>query len=46
MAHRFNPANAQYTETTVREVGAAARTIGLEAQLLEASTIGEINAAL
>ena len=41
----INPADAEYTETTVREVGAAARTIGLQIQVLEASTIGEINAA-
>jgi ABC-type uncharacterized transport system substrate-binding protein len=41
----INPADAEYTETTVREVGAAARTIGLQIQVLKASTIGEINAA-
>jgi putative tryptophan/tyrosine transport system substrate-binding protein len=41
-----NPANAEYTETTMREVGAAARAIGLEIQALKASNIGEINAAL
>ena len=41
----INPANTEYTETTVREVGAAARTIGLQIQALKASTIGEINAA-
>ena len=41
----INPANAEYTETTVREVGAAARAIGLQIQALKASTIGEINAA-
>ena len=41
----INPANTEYTETTVREVGAAARTIGLQIQVLKASTIGEINAA-
>jgi putative tryptophan/tyrosine transport system substrate-binding protein len=41
----INPADADYTETTVREVGAAARTIGLQIQVLKASTIGEINAA-
>jgi putative tryptophan/tyrosine transport system substrate-binding protein len=41
-----NPANAEYTETTIREVGAAARAIGLEIQVLKASNIGEINSAL
>jgi putative tryptophan/tyrosine transport system substrate-binding protein len=41
----INPANAEYTETTMREVGAAARAIGLQTQVLNASTIGEINAA-
>jgi putative tryptophan/tyrosine transport system substrate-binding protein len=41
----INPANADYAETTVREVGAAARTIGLQIQVLKATTIGEINAA-
>jgi putative tryptophan/tyrosine transport system substrate-binding protein len=41
----INPANAEYTETTMREVGAAARAMGLQTQVLKASTIGEINAA-
>ena len=41
----INPANTEYTETTLREVGAAARAIGLQIQVLKASTIGEINAA-
>jgi putative tryptophan/tyrosine transport system substrate-binding protein len=41
----INPANLEYSETTVREVGAAARDIGLQIQVLKASTIGEINAA-
>jgi putative tryptophan/tyrosine transport system substrate-binding protein len=41
----INPANAEYAETTMREVGAAARAIGLQTQILKASTIGEINAA-
>src|SRR6266446_2824552 len=40
----INPADAEYTETTVREVGAAARAIGLQIQVLKASTIREINA--
>jgi putative tryptophan/tyrosine transport system substrate-binding protein len=41
----INPANAEYTETTVREVGTAARAVGLKIQVLKASTIREINAA-
>ena len=41
----INPANTEYIETTLREVGAAARAIGLQIQVLKASTIGEINAA-
>src|SRR6516164_1980509 len=41
----INPANTEYTETTVREVGAAARTIGLQIQVLNASTSREIDAA-
>jgi putative ABC transport system substrate-binding protein len=41
----INPANAEYTETTLREIGAAARAIGVQIQVLKASTIGEINAA-
>ena len=40
-----NPANAPNTETTLREVAAAARAIGLQIQVLNASTIREINAA-
>jgi len=40
-----NPANVMNTETTLREVGAAARAIGLQIQVLNASTIREINAA-
>src|SRR5712692_3643067 len=40
-----NPANASNTETTLREVAAAARAIGLQIQVLNASTIREINAA-
>jgi ABC-type uncharacterized transport system substrate-binding protein len=38
-----NPTNARDTETTLKEVGAAA--IGLQIQVLSASTIREINAA-
>ena len=40
----INPANAQYAETTVTEVGAAARAIRLQIQVLKASTIRDINA--
>ena len=35
-----DPANATYAEITVRETGAAARSIGLQIQVLKASTIG------
>jgi putative ABC transport system substrate-binding protein len=41
----INPASAEYTETTMREVAAAARAAGLQIQVLKASTISEINAA-
>ena len=37
-----NPADARNTESTLREVGAAARAIGLEIQILRASTAREI----
>jgi putative ABC transport system substrate-binding protein len=40
-----NPANASNTETTLREVQQAAPTIGLQIQILNATTIGEIDAA-
>ena len=40
-----NPANATLTESTLRDVEAAARAIGLEVQVLNASTSREINAA-
>ena len=40
-----NPANGQTAETTLREVQEAAPTIGLQIQILNASTIGEIDAA-
>jgi len=33
-----DPANATYAEITVRETGAAARSIGLQIQVLKAST--------
>jgi putative ABC transport system substrate-binding protein len=41
----LNPANASTAETTLREVQQAAPTIGLQIQILNASTIGEIDAA-
>jgi putative ABC transport system substrate-binding protein len=40
-----NPVNAVVTETTVREVEAAARALGLEIRIVHASTNHEINAA-
>ena len=40
-----NPANASAAETTLREVQEAAPTIGLQIQILNATTIGEIDAA-
>jgi putative ABC transport system substrate-binding protein len=40
-----NPANATNTETILREVREAARVIGLRIQIVNASTIGEIDAA-
>ena len=40
-----NPANPSITETTLREVRKTAPTIGLQIQILNASTIGEIDAA-
>jgi putative ABC transport system substrate-binding protein len=40
-----NPANATNTEATVRDVEAAARAMGLQIQILEASTSPEINTA-
>jgi ABC-type uncharacterized transport system substrate-binding protein len=40
-----NPANATSTETTLRDVEPAARAIGLQIQVLNASTSGEIDAA-
>ena len=40
-----NPANAATTETTLRGVKEAAPTIGLQIQILNATTIGEIDAA-
>src|ERR1035437_2224742 len=40
-----NPANASIAETTLREVQEAAPTIGLQIQIHNASTLGEIDAA-
>jgi putative ABC transport system substrate-binding protein len=39
-----NPANASTAEATLREVQEAAPTIGLQTQILNATTIGEIDA--
>jgi putative ABC transport system substrate-binding protein len=41
----LNPANAGATELTLRAVQEAAPTIGLQIQILNATTIGEIDAA-
>jgi putative ABC transport system substrate-binding protein len=41
----LNPAYASVAETALREVQEAASTIGLQIQILKASTIGEIDAA-
>jgi putative ABC transport system substrate-binding protein len=40
-----HPANAQITETTLREIPEAARALGLQIQVLNASTSREIEAA-
>jgi putative ABC transport system substrate-binding protein len=40
-----NPANATTTESTLRDVGAAARAMGLQIQVFNVSTIREIDAA-
>jgi putative tryptophan/tyrosine transport system substrate-binding protein len=45
LAVLIDPANPDYAETTVRDVGAAARAIGLQVQVVNASTVREINAA-
>jgi putative ABC transport system substrate-binding protein len=45
VAALVNPANAIAAETTVRDVQAAARTMGLQIQVLNASTSREIDAA-
>jgi putative tryptophan/tyrosine transport system substrate-binding protein len=41
----LNPANAPITEAVLREIPAAARAIGLQIQILNASTSREIDAA-
>jgi putative ABC transport system substrate-binding protein len=41
----INPGNASSTETTLRYVPEAAATVGLQIQMLNATTIGEIDAA-
>jgi ABC-type uncharacterized transport system substrate-binding protein len=40
-----NPADATNAETTIRDVGAAARTLGLQIQIVNAGTADEIDAA-
>jgi len=40
-----SPANPNYAETTISEVGTSAHSMGLQTQILKASTISEINAA-
>ena len=40
-----NPADATTTETTLRDVDVAASTLGLQIQVVRASTVREINAA-
>ncbi len=40
-----NPANATNAESTLRDVQEAARALGLQIQILKATTIGEIDAA-
>ena len=45
MAVLVNPATATSTETTLRDVEAAARAIGLQIQVLNAGTGREVDAA-
>jgi putative ABC transport system substrate-binding protein len=45
VAALVNPTNASTAESTVRDVQEAARTIGLQIQIFNAATIGEIDAA-
>jgi putative ABC transport system substrate-binding protein len=41
----LNPATGEYAETTLREVQEAARILGLQIEVLNATTIGDIDAA-
>ena len=41
----FNPANAEFAETTLRDVELAARALGLQIPVLSASSSREIDAA-
>jgi putative ABC transport system substrate-binding protein len=45
LAVLVNPANVTNTETILREVSGAARAMGMQIRILNASTIGEIEAA-
>jgi putative ABC transport system substrate-binding protein len=45
IAALVNPGNASVTESTTRELEKAAPTMGLQVQILPATTIGEIDAA-
>jgi len=45
VAALVNPANASVTESTLREVQEAAPNLGLQIQIIKASTIGEIDSA-
>jgi putative tryptophan/tyrosine transport system substrate-binding protein len=45
LAVLIDPANPDYAEATVRDVGAAARAIGLQVQVVNASTVRDFNAA-
>jgi putative ABC transport system substrate-binding protein len=45
LAVLVNPANASATENTLRDMHEASRTMGLQVRMLNASTIGEIDAA-
>jgi putative tryptophan/tyrosine transport system substrate-binding protein len=45
VAALVNPGNASVTEATLREVQEAAPTLGLQIQIIRATTIGEIDAA-
>ena len=45
VATLVNPANSRITETILRDVGGAARAMGLQLQIFNASTSGEIDEA-